>query len=91
MLHKDKFYELERETWRELGQWSTTLRTALVDELVTTRRELVSLLRIAQAVASRYDCVVNNAFDPDDYASTALWATFINHIDSLEKESGETL
>lgn len=91
MLHKDKFHELERESWRELDQWSTTLRTVLVDELVKTRQELIYLLRIAQSVASRYDCVVNNAFDPDDYASTALWATFINHIDSLERESGENL
>lgn len=83
MLHKDKFYELERQAWRDSNP--------LADELVKTRAEMVYLLRIAQSVASRYDCVVNNAFDPDDYASTALWATFINHIDSLERESGETL
>ena len=83
MLHKDKFYELERQLWRE--------GSPCLDELVSTRREIVYLLRIAQSVASRYDCVVNNAFDPDDYASTALWATFINHIDSLERESGENL
>lgn len=83
MLHKDKFYELERQSWRD--------NNPLADELVKTRAEIVYLLRIAQSVASRYDCVVNNAFDPDDYASTALWATFINHIDSLERESGENL
>lgn len=83
MLHKDKFYELERQAWRD--------NNPLTDELVKTRAEIVYLLRIAQAVASRYDCVINNAFDPDDYASTALWATFINHIDSLERESGENL
>ena len=83
MLHKDKFYELERQAWRD--------NNPLQGELVATRAELIYLLRIAQSVASRYDCVVNNAFDPDDYASTALWATFINHIDSLEKESGESL
>jgi hypothetical protein len=83
MLHKDKFHELERQAWRDSNP--------LVDELVKTRAEIVYLLRIAQSVASRYDCVINNAFDPDDYASTALWATFINHIDSLERESGENL
>ena len=83
MLHKDKFYELERQAWRD--------DNPLHKELMDTRAELIYLLRIAQSVASRYDCVVNNAFDPDDYASTALWATFINHIDSLEKESGENL
>jgi hypothetical protein len=83
MLHKDKFYELERQAWRT--------DNPLYDELIKTRQEIVYLLRIAQSVASRYDCVVNNAFDPDDYASTALWATFINHIDSLERESGENL
>lgn len=83
MLHKDKFHELERQSWRD--------NNPLVDELVKTRAEIVYLLRIAQSVASRYDCVINNAFDPDDYASTALWATFINHIDSLERESGENL
>lgn len=88
MLHKDKFHELERQAWRDSSKpWPF----ALHEELVTTRQELVSLLRIANAVTSRYDCVVNNAFDPDDYASTALWATFINHIDSLERESGENL
>ena len=88
MLHKDKFHELERQAWRDSNKpWPF----ALHEELVTTRQELVSLLRIANAVTSRYDCVVNNAFDPDDYASTALWATFINHIDSLERESGENL
>lgn len=83
MLHKDKFYELERQAWRD--------NNPLADELVKTRAEIVYLLRIAQAVASRYDAVVNNAFERDDYASTALWATFINHIDSLERESGENL
>lgn len=83
MLHKDKFHELERQAWRDSNP--------LADELVKTRAEIVYLLRIAQSVASRYDCVINNAFDPDDYASTALWATFINHIDSLERESGENL
>lgn len=83
MLHKDKFYELERQAWRD--------NNPLADELVKTRAEIVYLLRISQAVASRYDSVVNNAFERDDYASTALWATFINHIDSLERESGENL
>lgn len=83
MLHKDKFHELERQAWRD--------GNPLVDELVKTRQELIYLLRIANSVASRYDAVVNNAFDRDDYASTALWATFINHIDSLERESGENL
>lgn len=83
MLHKDKFHELERQAWRD--------NNPLQGELVATRAELVYLLRIAQSVASRYDSVVNNAFERDDYASTALWATFINHIDSLEKESGENL
>lgn len=83
MLHKDKFREIERQAWID--------HNPLADELVKTRAEIVYLLRIAQAVASRYDCVINNAFDPDDYASTALWATFINHIDSLERESGENL
>ena len=83
MLHKDKFYELERQAWRD--------NNPLHEELVKTRQEIAYLLRIAQSVASRYDCVINNAFDPDDYASTALWATFINHIDSLERESGENL
>lgn len=83
MLHKDKFYELERQAWRE--------DNPLHKELMDTRQELIYLLRIAQSVASRYDAVVNNAFERDDYASTALWATFINHIDSLERESGENL
>lgn len=83
MLHKDKFHELERQAWRD--------NNPLAKDLADTRAEIVYLLRIAQAVASRYDCVVNNAFDPDDFASTALWATFINHIDSLERESGENL
>ena len=83
MLHKDKFHELERQLWRD--------NNPLHEELVQTRQELVYLLRIANAVASRYDAAINNAFDRDDYASTALWATFINHIDSLERESGENL
>jgi hypothetical protein len=83
MLHKDKFHELERQAWRT--------DNPLYDELVKTRQELVSLMRVANAVACRYDAVVNNAFERDDYASTALWATFINHIDSLERESGEQL
>jgi hypothetical protein len=53
------------------------------------REELLQMLRIAQSVASRYDCIINNSFDYDDYASTALWATFINHIDSLERDLQE--
>ena len=34
---------------------------------------------------------LNNAFEDDDYASVALWATFINHIDSLERDLNEDL
>lgn len=87
MLHKDKFHELERMAWRDNNPLTRTLH----GELVSMREELIHLLRIANAVASRYDCVVNNAFEDDDYASVALWATFINHIDSLERDLGEEL
>lgn len=83
MKSKLEFYELERMAWRE--------GNPLHPELVAMRQELLHLLRIANTVASRYDCVVNNAFESDDYASTALWATFINHIDSLERDLGEEL
>lgn len=83
MKSKAEFHELERWAWKE--------NNPLHPELVSTREELLQVLRIAQAVASRYDGVVNNAFDRDDYASTALWATFINHIDSLERDLGEDL
>ena len=83
MKSKLEFHELERMAWRE--------NNPLHGELVSMREELLQMLRIAQSVASRYDCVINNAFDYDDYASTALWATFINHIDSLERDLGEDL
>jgi hypothetical protein len=83
MKSKLEFYELERMAWRE--------NNPLHSELVAMRQELIHLLRIANSVASRYDCVVNNAFEDDDYASVALWATFINHIDSLERDLGEDL
>jgi hypothetical protein len=81
MKSKLEFHELERMAWRD--------NNPLHPELVSTREELLQVLRIAQSVASRYDGVVNNAFERDDYASTALWATFINHIDSLERDLGE--
>lgn len=83
MMHAEKFREIERQAWLD--------NNPLAKELSDTRAEIVYLLRIANAVASRYDAAINNAFDRDDYASTALWATFINHIDSLERESGENL
>ena len=83
MKSKLEFYELERMAWRE--------NNPLHPEIVSQRQELLHLLRIAQSVASRYDCIINNAFEDDDYASTALWATFINHIDSLERDLGEEL
>lgn len=86
-LHSDWFYELEREAWRE----NSPLMHKVRDEMMKTRQELIQMLRIANAVASRYDGVINNAFEDDDYASTALWATFINHIDSLERDLGEEL
>jgi hypothetical protein len=86
-LHSDWFYELEREAWRE----NNPLMHKVRDEMMKTRQELIHLLRIANSVASRYDCVVNNAFEDDDFASVALWATFINHIDSLERDLGEDL
>ena len=86
-LHSDWFYELEREAWRE----NNPLMHKVRDEMIKTRQELIHLLRIANSVASRYDCVVNNAFEDDDFASVALWATFINHIDSLERDLGEDL
>jgi hypothetical protein len=87
MKSKLEFHELERMAWRENNPLTRTLHS----ELVSMRQELLHLLRIANSVASRYDCVVNNAFEDDDYASVALWATFINHIDSLERDLGEEL
>ena len=83
MKSKLEFHELERMVWRE--------NNPLHSELVSMHQELIHLLRIANSVASRYDGVVNNAFEDDDYASVALWATFINHIDSLERDLGEDL
>ena len=83
MKSKIEFHELERMAWRDNSPYHA--------ELVSQRQELLHLLRIAQSVASRYDCIINNAFEDDDYASTALWATFINHIDSLERDLGEEL
>ena len=83
MKSKLEFHELERMAWRD--------NNPLHAELISTRNELLQVLRIAQSVASRYDCIINNAFESDDYASTALWATFINHIDSLERDLGEEL
>lgn len=83
MKSKLEFYELERMAWRE--------GNPLHSELLAMREELLQLLRIANAVTSRYDGVINNAFEDDDYASTALWATFINHIDSLERDLDEDL
>lgn len=83
MKIKLEFHELERMAWRD--------GNPLHGELVSQRRELIHLLRIANAVASRYDAVINNAFEDDDFASVALWATFINHIDSLERDLGEEL
>ena len=83
MKSKLQFHELERMAWRD--------NNPLHSELVAMREELLHFLRFANAVTSRYDCVVNNAFEDDNYASTALWATFINHIDSLERDLGENL
>ena len=87
MKSKLEFHELERMAWRDNNPLTRTLH----GELVSTREELLHLLRIANAVASRYDAVVNNAFEDDDFASVALWATFINHIDSLERDLDEDL
>ncbi len=83
MKSKLEFHEIERMAWRD--------GNPLHPEIVSMRQELIHLLRIANAVASRYDGVVNNAFEDDDYASVALWATFINHIDSLERDLDEDL
>jgi hypothetical protein len=83
MKTKLEFHELERMAWRD--------KNPLHSEIVTMREELLQLLRIANSVASRYDAVINNAFEDDDFASVALWATFINHIDSLERDLGEDL
>lgn len=83
MKSKLEFHELERMAWRD--------NNPLHPEIVSQRQELIHFLRIANAVASRYDAVINNAFEDDDYASVALWATFINHIDSLERDLGEDL
>jgi hypothetical protein len=83
MKSKLEFHELERMAWRD--------NNPLHPELVAMREELLQMLRIANAVASRYDAVINNAFEDDDFASVALWATFINHIDSLERDLGEDI
>jgi hypothetical protein len=87
MKSKLEFHELERMAWRDNNPLTRTLHA----ELVSMRQELLHLLRIANSVASRYDGVVNNAFEDDDFASVALWATFINHIDSLERDLDEDL
>ena len=53
MKSKIEFHELERMAWRDNSPYHA--------ELVSQRQELLHLLRIAQSVASRYDCIINNA------------------------------
>ena len=83
MLNNTQFTELQRRLWRE--------GNPLADELVSTRDELIYLLREAQKVIDKYSPVINRLSEPSDMEFFQEWDNFADTIENMAFELGEKL
>lgn len=81
MLNNKEFINLERRLWRE--------GNPLVDELVSTRDELLYLLKQAKKVMEKYSPAISKLADADDLDYFREWDEFGDSIDNLTYDLGE--
>ena len=83
MLNNQEFIALERRLWAE--------GNPLCDELVSTRDELVYLLKEAQKVIEKYSPAINKLSEVDDLDFYREWDNFGDTLDNLAYNLGEGL
>lgn len=81
MLNNQEFINLERRLWRE--------GNPLADELVSTRDELLYLLKQAKKVMEKYSPALSKVADADDLDYFREWDEFGDSIDNLTHDLGE--
>ena len=81
MLNNNEFNNLERRLWRE--------GSPLADELVSTRDELLYLLKQAKKVMEKYSPALSKVADADDLDYFREWDEFGDSIDNLTYDLGE--
>ena len=80
MLNNAEFINLERRLWRE--------GNPLADELVSTRDELIYLLKQAKKVLEKYSPAINELSTVDDLDFFREWDNFGDSIDNLTYDLG---
>jgi hypothetical protein len=81
MLNNQEFISLERRLWAE--------GNPLADELVSTRDELLYLLKQAKNVLEKYSPAINALAAADDLDFYRDWDNFGDSIDNLTHDLGE--
>lgn len=81
MLNNNDFISLERRLWRE--------GNPLTDELVSTRDELLYLLKEAKKVMEKYSPVLSTIASIDDLDFFLEWDNFGDTLDNLTYDLGE--
>jgi len=83
MLNNQEFINLERRLWRE--------GNPLTDELVSTRDELIYLLKEAKKVMEKYSFVISTLSQVDDLDFYREWDNFGDAVDNLSYDLGVDL
>jgi hypothetical protein len=81
MLSNANFVALERRLWAE--------GNPLCDELVSTRDELIYLLKEAQKVMEKYSPSINVLSNADDLDFYREWDNFGDTLDNISYDLGE--
>lgn len=81
MLNNRDFISLERRLWAE--------GNPLCDELVSTRDELLFLLKQSSKVLEKYSQALNAFADKDDVDYFLEWDNFTDTIDNLNYHLGD--
>ena len=82
MLNNNDFIALERRLWAE--------GNPLCDELVSTRDELINLLKEAQKTFEKCSPAINALSTVDDLDFFREWDNFGDTLDNLNYALGET-
>jgi hypothetical protein len=80
MLNNNEFLNLERRLWRE--------GNPLTDELVSTRDELLYLLKEAKKVMEKYSPAINTLSTHDDLDFYREWDAFGDTLDNISYDLG---
>jgi hypothetical protein len=80
MLNNQEFISLERRLWAE--------GNSLCDELVSTRDELIYLLKEAQKIVQKYSPAINALSHADDLDFFREWDNFGDTLDNLSYDLG---